>query len=47
MGDFAKTNGITIKEACQLFEDRGAELAKEMQVSKMQPAVYRALMETP
>ncbi len=43
MNDIAIANKITLKEACQLISENGESLAKEMHLSKVQPAVYQAL----
>jgi len=44
MTGIANTNNISIKEACQLFAERGSEFAMKMHISTVQPAVYKALM---
>ena len=43
MNDIATANKVTLKEACQLISENGESLAKEMHLSKAQPAVYQAL----
>lgn len=44
MAGIANANKVSIKDVCQLFAEHGAELAKEMHISRAQPAVYKALM---
>jgi hypothetical protein len=44
MHDIAKHYNLTIKEACELFVTKGDVIANNMQLSKIQPAVYQVLM---
>jgi hypothetical protein len=45
MNDIASKNNITPKGACELVAQNGKDLATFIHISKIQPAVYNALMD--
>jgi hypothetical protein len=47
MAYIASSNKTDAKGACQIIATRAETIADKMQLSKMQPAVYRALMTPP
>lgn len=44
MNDIATGANTDAKGACELLEEKGAEIAGQMHISKVQPAVHQALM---
>lgn len=44
MHDISKQYNLTTKQACELFVTNGETIANNMQLSKVQPAVYQTLM---
>lgn len=45
MGDMAKQSNISEVEVCKAFSDNGEELANEMMLEKVSPALYKAMLE--
>ncbi len=45
MATLAKQNKVTEKDICQGYSDKGAELASEMHLSKVNPALYQAMLD--
>lgn len=45
MRDMAKQNNVNEVKICKVFSDRGEELANEMMLEKVSPALYKAMLE--
>lgn len=45
MDDIARTQKTSVADACQWIADNGAALAEQMHISKVQPMVFRELMQ--
>jgi hypothetical protein len=47
MGGIGQAYSLTEVEVCELFREQGDAVAKELQLEKVNPALFKALTEAP